>query len=507
MGISSSNYSDATYPIFTAGSGYVYNNGGEMIIGSQTDDLILFAGGVATTNWALRANKTTQALTTKAGLTLGGITSVNSATIAKGEVIESVPAANEQVTEGSAVKLLVSDGQVLVPSVVGMGATDARRAMEGTDVGFTAIVQPLATCTSGGGTAGTVISWTQAMTLTSGGNLILTTGTVSDNGARLHVSGRAYINNVGGSVAGTTIYGHDQANVRLRLENVSGRTWELTGGLTGANNSDFTIYDVTAAATRLAINSSGNVLIGTTTDNGYRLRVNGTGWFDNNVIIVPQSASWAEGLSFTMPTVSRWGGLRWRRERGDNDGNWYVGFTALDATDDLVFGANNGGAQVDNIIRLVKNGNVLMGTATDAGYRLNIAGNAQIVRTGTSTALVVGLSGVTGSIIRFSYNGGFVGSISTDGSNTAYNTSSDYRLKQDIKDFNGLDLLSRIKTYDFEWKSDKTRSYGVLAHELQEVINYAVTGSKDAEEMQGVDYSKIVPILIKAIQELNEKIK
>jgi serine/threonine-protein kinase len=83
---------------------------------------------------------------------------VNSATIAKGEVIESVPAANEQVADGSAVKLLVSDGQVLVPSVVGMGATDARRAMEGTDVGFTAIVQPLATCTSGGGTAGTVIA-------------------------------------------------------------------------------------------------------------------------------------------------------------------------------------------------------------------------------------------------------------------------------------------------------------------------------------------------------------
>jgi serine/threonine-protein kinase len=94
----------------------------------------------------------------KAGLTLGGITSVNSATIAKGEVIESVPAANEQVADGSAVKLLVSDGQVLVPSVVGMGATDARRAMEGTDVGFTAIVQPLATCTSGGGTAGTIIA-------------------------------------------------------------------------------------------------------------------------------------------------------------------------------------------------------------------------------------------------------------------------------------------------------------------------------------------------------------
>ena len=72
MGISSSNYTDAAYPIFTPGSGYVYNNGGEMIIGSQTDDLLLFAGGVATTDWAVRVDKTSKLVTTKAALTLGG---------------------------------------------------------------------------------------------------------------------------------------------------------------------------------------------------------------------------------------------------------------------------------------------------------------------------------------------------------------------------------------------------------------------------------------------------
>ena len=41
-----------------------------------------------------------------------------------------------------------------------------------------------------------------------------------------------------------------------------------------------------------------------------------------------------------------------------------------------------------------------------------------------------------------------------------------------------------------------------MAHELQDVLPYAVTGEKDAEEMQGVDYSKIVPLLVKSIQEL-----
>ena len=72
MGISSSNYTDAAFPIFTPGSGYVYNNGGEMIIGSQTHDVLLFAGGVAATDWAARIDKTSKLITTKAALTLGG---------------------------------------------------------------------------------------------------------------------------------------------------------------------------------------------------------------------------------------------------------------------------------------------------------------------------------------------------------------------------------------------------------------------------------------------------
>jgi hypothetical protein len=85
--------------------------------------------------------------------------------------------------------------------------------------------------------------------------------------------------------------------------------------------------------------------------------------------------------------------------------------------------------------------------------------------------------------------------------------SSDYRLKEDLKDFAGLDMVSKIPVYDFKWKSDESRSYGVMAHELQEVLPDAVTGEKDAEEMQGVDYSKIVPLLVKSIQELNAKVE
>ena len=94
-----------------------------------------------------------------------------------------------------------------------------------------------------------------------------------------------------------------------------------------------------------------------------------------------------------------------------------------------------------------------------------------------------------------------------------YNTSSDYRLKEDLKDFNGLDILSNIKFYDFKWKDEDIRMHGVIAHELQEIVPLSVSGTKDELNdegniaAQGVDYSKLVPILGKAIQELEARIK
>ena len=95
-----------------------------------------------------------------------------------------------------------------------------------------------------------------------------------------------------------------------------------------------------------------------------------------------------------------------------------------------------------------------------------------------------------------------VGSITiVSGTSTAYNTTSDYRLKEDFKEIKGLEKVLQIKVYDFKWKSGEYRMDGVIAHELSEVIPYAVVGEKDAEEMQSVDYSKLVPILIKAVQE------
>jgi hypothetical protein len=94
----------------------------------------------------------------------------------------------------------------------------------------------------------------------------------------------------------------------------------------------------------------------------------------------------------------------------------------------------------------------------------------------------------------------------------AFNTRSDYRLKEDLKEFSGLSLVTNMKVYDFKWKEKDERNYGFMAHELQEVVPYVVTGTKDGmfedePQMQGLDYSKLVPVLVKAIQEQQAQIE
>ena len=108
----------------------------------------------------------------------------------------------------------------------------------------------------------------------------------------------------------------------------------------------------------------------------------------------------------------------------------------------------------------------------------------------------------------FRRNSTQIGSIVMNGTTgITYGTSSDYRLKEDFQDFAGLDMISKIPVYDFKWKADGNRGYGVMAHELQEVLPQAVTNEKDSEKMQEVDYSKIVPLLVKSIQELKKEIE
>jgi hypothetical protein len=78
-----------------------------------------------------------------------------------------------------------------------------------------------------------------------------------------------------------------------------------------------------------------------------------------------------------------------------------------------------------------------------------------------------------------------VGTIVVGASSTAYNTSSDYRLKENIAPMTGaLSKVAALKPVTYKWKVDGSSGQGFIAHELQEIAPYAVTGEKDGEQMQ-----------------------
>ena len=160
-------------------------------------------------------------------------------------------------------------------------------------------------------------------------------------------------------------------------------------------------------------------------------------------------------------------------------------------------------------MRITSAGNVVIGdNSTDNTGKLYYASPGVGAYNGV-LSLYHSTSNVSGSgYVNFYVNSSVIGSIGQVGSTAvAYYTTSDYRLKEDLKPINGLEIVNKIKVYDYKWKAEDSRMDGVLAHELAEILPYAVTGEKDGERMQGVDYSKIVPVLIQAIKDQQVQIE
>ena len=117
----------------------------------------------------------------------------------------------------------------------------------------------------------------------------------------------------------------------------------------------------------------------------------------------------------------------------------------------------------------------------------------------------------TGSMgaVKYENGNGTVGSISMYSNSVSFNTSSDYRLKENVDyTWDATTRLKQLKPARFNFISDDTNTLvdGFIAHEVSSVVPEAVTGEKDGEEMQGIDQSKLVPLLVKTIQELEARI-
>jgi hypothetical protein len=159
---------------------------------------------------------------------------------------------------------------------------------------------------------------------------------------------------------------------------------------------------------------------------------------------------------------------------------------------------------------------------SDGGVRINNTSNATFsaqlntqFTTGVQCGMYLKVTNTRASqtmMIFGNTNNDAVGSIATNGAGTSYNTSSDYRLKQDIAPMTGaLAKVALLKPCTYKWKFDGSDGEGFIAHELAEVCPHAVTGEKDAVNKdgnpihQGIDTSFLVATLTAAIQELNAK--
>jgi hypothetical protein len=198
-------------------------------------------------------------------------------------------------------------------------------------------------------------------------------------------------------------------------------------------------------------------------------------------------------------------------------------------------------------------GNAFSGTASNHPYvlltndveraRITTAGRVGIKNTAPTSLLTINTTSDTENITKLTINGygdfrgvgcvmqpnndtncvpfiftnsagATVGSITTNASNTGFNTSSDYRLKHNAQPLTaGLATIGALKPSTYKWNADGSHGEGFIAHELAEHIPLAVSGEKDAVNEdgsirpQGVDYSKMVVHLVAAVQELTAKLE
>jgi hypothetical protein len=127
--------------------------------------------------------------------------------------------------------------------------------------------------------------------------------------------------------------------------------------------------------------------------------------------------------------------------------------------------------------------------------------------------ILVNSSASSSAMAYWWYNGTTVGTITRNTTSTSYNTTSDYRLKENIAPMTGaLATVAQLKPCTYKWKSDGSNGQGFIAHELQAVVPDAVYGEKDGinkdgnPEYQGVDTSFLVATLTAAIQELKAEV-
>jgi hypothetical protein len=179
----------------------------------------------------------------------------------------------------------------------------------------------------------------------------------------------------------------------------------------------------------------------------------------------------------------------------------------------VIFSTNN-----TERARITSGGELMVGTTTSVSNgvlsvtktgEIDLAGFWNQSSAGNGTALFVKRTN-TGNLLYFvhSTSNTYVGQISTNGTTVSYTSASDARLKKNIVEATEAGSeIDALKVRAFDWKTDNSHvKYGFIAQELIEVVPEAVSKSENPDGMMGVDYSKLVPMLVKEIQSLRTRL-
>jgi hypothetical protein len=165
-------------------------------------------------------------------------------------------------------------------------------------------------------------------------------------------------------------------------------------------------------------------------------------------------------------------------------------------------------------MRIDSSGNLSVGTSNTTVAQSNVAGGlsykpaANFEVSGNTTQAALFNRTDTGNLIGFLTGGSSVGAISVTGSGTTYHTTSDRRLKENIEPLVATDKLMAMNPVSYTWKAfpDEPRSMGFIAQEMAEIMPEAVS-TNEHNDMMSMDYGRITPVLVAALQDAHRKIE